>query len=385
MELITTFFNNLFLLASAMSLYILVGLLVAGVLKQFISDNFISKHLGKSSIASVIKATILGTPLPVCSCSVIPIAKSLEKEGASRGSVLSFLISAPITGADSILATYSFFGWIFTIYRVATSIVMAIVVGVIENIFNKPKVVEKRAKFTMKSTNSCSSSKQVFTTLKPETKEDCCSSSSSCCDKKEDSCCSSSSEASSCCDSGSCCSSTTKQESFGKRVLNYAFNTLFGDIAKSLFIGLVLGALFTTFMPKDLMAYLFDSRILSYFLVLLIAMPMYVCATSSLPIAAAFVLNGMSAGAAFIFLSAGPATSTVTMGVVASMFGKRTLFVYIGVIAILSIVFGFLLDTILPTLNVGRVAQSVEQIGALDTISTFIMFALMAYYMIKRG
>ena len=108
MEIISKFFENFFLLASAMSFYILLGLIIAGILKQIIPSDFVSKHLGKSSLGSVVKATIFGIPLPVCSCSVIPLAKSLQKEGASRGAVQSFLISTPITGVDSIMATYSF-------------------------------------------------------------------------------------------------------------------------------------------------------------------------------------------------------------------------------------------------------------------------------------
>ena len=373
MHYIIDFFENLFILASAMSFYILIGLIMAGILKQFIADDFISKHLGKSSIKSVIKSTIFGIPLPVCSCSVIPLAKSLQKEGASRGSVLSFLISAPITGVDSILATYSFFGWIFTIYRVVTSIVMAIVVGIIENLFTKKQSVFKVAP----KSNSFAPKNSSFNTLKTQTtftaNSSCCSSGDSCNNKSSSDSCS----------SGNCCN-TPKSETFLKRVINYAFNTLFSDIAKSLLIGLLLGALFTTIIPKDIMAYLGANSFIAYILILLIAMPMYVCATSSLPIAAAFVLNGLSAGAAFIFLSAGPATSTTTMSVVTSMFGKRTLFIYIGVIATLSIIFGFLLDSFMPHIDVLIKANSISEIGLLDKVSTIIMFILIGYYLIKK-
>ena len=118
MELATTFANNFLILLDAMAIYILIGLLIAGILKQLVPNDFVIKHLGKGSISSVLKATLFGIPLPVCSCSVIPLAQSLRKEGASKGAVQSFLISTPITGVDSILATFSFFGLIFTIFRV---------------------------------------------------------------------------------------------------------------------------------------------------------------------------------------------------------------------------------------------------------------------------
>ncbi len=123
------------MLANAMSIYILIGLIFAGLLKELLPSNFITRHLGDSSIKSVVKATVLGIPMPVCSCSVIPLAKSLQKEGATAGAVQSFLVSTPITGVDSIVATYSFFGLFFAIYRVTTSIIIAIVAGVLQNIF----------------------------------------------------------------------------------------------------------------------------------------------------------------------------------------------------------------------------------------------------------
>jgi len=373
MHYIQLFLENLFLLASAMSLYILVGLLIAGVLKQIIPDDFIQKHLSKNSFISVIKATIFGIPLPVCSCSVIPLAKSLQKEGASRGAVQSFLISAPITGVDSILATYSFFGWIFTIYRVVTSVITAIIVGIIENLFSKNKNINKVKSSCAFNDGGCIDSKKSFVlnsaastmtnfTIMPQNMQ------------KEEFCCS----------GGSCCESNKDKRFKIKAVFSYAFNTLFKDIAKSLFIGLILGALFTTLLPKELLSSLYQNQFLTYFLVLIIAMPLYVCATSSLPIAASFILSGMNPGAAFVFLSAGPATNTVTMGVVAQMFGKRSLFIYVGTIAILSIFFGIIYDKFFGNLEILHISKSIESISTINHISTIIMFALIFYYLFKK-
>ena len=125
MEIITLFFTALFDLSNAMAPYILFGLFFAGILHELVPDSIVTKHLGKESIGSVIKSTIFGIPLPVCSCGVIPLATSIKKSGASNGATLSFLISTPITGVDSILATFGMFGWIFTIYRVITSMFIA--------------------------------------------------------------------------------------------------------------------------------------------------------------------------------------------------------------------------------------------------------------------
>ena len=137
MELVSGFLDNFIILLNAMSIYIIIGLFIAGILKQVIPDNFVSSHLGKNSTSSVIKATLFGIPLPVCCCSVIPLAQGLKKEGASKGSIQSFLISTPITGVDSILATYSLFGFVFVVFRIVSSIIIAITVGLVQNFVQK--------------------------------------------------------------------------------------------------------------------------------------------------------------------------------------------------------------------------------------------------------
>jgi len=380
MNFLNSFFQNFFMLASAMSFYILLGLIIAGILKQIVPSDFVSKHLGKSSLGSVIKATIFGIPLPVCSCSVIPLAKSLQKEGASRGAVQSFLISTPITGVDSIMATYSFFGWFFTIYRVVTSVIIAIIVGIIENLVgtkeSKTKEEECSNSCGCSSTSKPKAKKQTSFSLNANVPATAINSGFRLQVKKQ--------ESDSCCSSGSCCSSSSNKKFSIKGVFDYAFNTLFKDIAKSLLIGLILGALFTTFLPKELLESIYSNRLLTYFMVLIVAMPLYVCATASLPIAGAFLLSGMSPGAAFVFLSAGPATNTVTMGVVAQMFGKKSLIVYIGSIALLSIIFGYIFDSFFGNLEVLKIVNSIEDISIVNIISTVIMLILIVYYLAKN-
>jgi uncharacterized membrane protein YraQ (UPF0718 family) len=323
-------------LANAMSLYILLGLLFAGVLKEFLSDDFITKHLGKSDFLSVIKATILGIPMPVCSCSVIPLAKSLQKEGASKGAVQSFLISSPITGVDSIFATYSFFGWFFTFYRVVTSVFIAIFTGLLQNFFD----------------------------LKSQSRTE--------------------KEVQSCCSSG-CCSTKKDRDGFSiKRVFDYAFNTLFKDMAKSLFIGLLIGAVISVFLPKEMLSSFKDNLFLLYILVLVISMPMYVCATSSLPIGASLLMNGLPVGAVFVFLSAGPATNSVTMSVVKDMFGKRAFLIYISSIAIWSMFFGYIFDSFFPKLFIQSSMMESSDFSVINIVSTAIMTWMMFYYMWRR-
>uniref|UniRef100_UPI004048873A SO_0444 family Cu/Zn efflux transporter n=1 Tax=Aliarcobacter sp. TaxID=2321116 RepID=UPI004048873A len=336
MELANQLANNFLVLLNAMAVYILVGLFIAGILKQLVPDDFVSKHLGKGSVSSVIKATLFGIPLPVCSCSVIPLAQSLRKEGASKGAVQSFLISTPITGVDSILATFSFFGLIFTIFRVVSSVIIAICVGLIQNFLDKDNEIK-----IDENTNSC-----------------CCSS--------------------------SCASSKKEKEKFSiKDVFVYAYVTLFKDMVKPIFIGLIFGALFTTFAPKEYTSLLFENQILTYLIIMLFSMPLYVCATASLPIAAALMMEGMSAGAAFIFLTAGPATSIITMSVVYKTLGRLSLIIYLSTIAILSFLFGLSFDMFFNDINILQFDIKGEENSLLTQVASFIMLFLIAYYLIK--
>ena len=137
MEYLLIFIDSLIELSNAMAPYILFGLLFAGILHETVPESLVTKHLGRENISSVIKATLFGVPLPVCSCGVVPLAAAVKKSGASRGATLSFLISTPITGVDSILATYGMFGWMFTFYRVFTSMIIAVAAGILANFFDK--------------------------------------------------------------------------------------------------------------------------------------------------------------------------------------------------------------------------------------------------------
>lgn len=369
MDFLPDFINNFFKLLDAMSIYIMVGLLVAGILKQLIPDNFVSSHLGKGSTSSVVKATLFGIPLPVCSCSVIPLAQGLKKEGASKGAVQSFLISTPITGVDSILATFSFFGLIFTIFRVVSSVVIAIIVGLLQNFVEKKeeakkeKAKEEEPSVAAPAFNAADIYTSGFaTTFKPKEKEE------------ENGSCGCSSNISSC---------TTKKKFSFVEALKYGYGTLFQDMAKALLIGLILGAVFTTFMPKEYAKLLFDNQILTYFVILMLAMPLYTCATASLPIAAALMLQGMSAGAVFIFLTAGPATSAVTMSVVYKMLGKTSLIVYTGTIAVLSLIFGFFFDMFLGDLQILNISHEHEESSLITSLSSMAMLLLLFYHLFK--
>jgi len=370
MEYITLFFNALFELSNAMAPYILFGLIFAGILHEFVPDTLVSKHLGKSSILSVIKATVFGVPLPVCSCGVIPLATSIKKSGASNGSTLAFLISTPITGVDSILATYGMFGWAFTIYRVITSMVVSMIAGVLANFYGDKEEVPKskpKPAFSMAALKTSSVNAMSFSAVaSPQAAKE---------------------EAS--CTTGSCCSSSGTECndrdtcSIVKSSISYSFGTLLKDIASPLLVGLLLGALITVAVPDNLSEILVKYNWLSYLIVIIIAVPMYVCATASLPIAAGLMLAGVSPGAAFVFLTAGPATNTVTIGVVKKMLGTKTLYIYLGTIIIGSIIFGLGLDSLLKDVNIKEMVHMHENATLLDILSSIILWAFVLYYVLK--
>jgi len=383
---ITHFFEALWQLSTAMAPYILFGLLFAGILHELVPDSIVTKHLGKDNVSSVVKSTVFGIPLPVCSCGVIPLATSIKKSGASKGATLSFLISTPITGIDSIMATYGIFGWIFTLYRAITSMIIAMVAGILTNIFDKEEEREAKSNnFDFVAPHGDTSmqsivyaptqiKKPAFSAVAPQTR----TSFSIHAPKQEESC-----------DTGtdSCCSTNkenSKKFSF-MTAINYAIVTLLSDIAKPLFWGLILGALITVAIPENLSDLLKEYSLISYLIVIVIAIPMYVCATASLPIAAGLMLSGVSAGAAFVFLSAGPATNTVTIGVVKKMLGTKSLIIYLGSITIGSILFGLGLDYIfnLSDINPASLIHMDEEAGIISTVSSVILWGFVLWFLMK--
>ena len=380
------FLEALWQLSLAMAPYILFGLFFAGILHEIIPDSIVTRHLGSDTVGSVVKSTLFGIPLPVCSCGVIPLATSIKKSGASKGATLSFLISTPITGVDSILATYGIFGWIFTLYRIATSMLIAITAGIFTNFFDRNEENTKEERDNKSAANKLAfgavgvqhptatafapkinTAAPTFSALSTQP--------STLSSEKETSCCS----------SGSCCDSETQKGFSFTAAMKYAFVTLLGDIAKPLFWGLILGALITVVIPNNLSKVLQNYQWLSYLIVIAIAIPMYVCATASLPIAAGLMLSGVSAGAAFVFLSAGPATNTVTIGVVKKMLGTKSLLIYLGTIVVGSILFGLGLDAIFNASQIDPTAliHMEEHGGILAVISSVVLWGLVLWFMLK--
>ena len=288
-------------LVHEMSPYLLLGFLLAGVMHAFIPNGWYAKYLSGNTVRSVVNAAIFGVPLPLCSCGVIPTAMSLRREGASKGAVVSFLIATPQTGVDSIFATYSLMGLPFAVVRPIVAFFTALIGGTFVNMEEKREGAEANVE-----------------AQKHDAVRD-----------------------------------FSEQEglSFWDRcvgALKYGFVEMMGDIGKWLVVGLVVAGLITVLVPDAFFEVFKDNTLLSMLLVLCISIPMYICATGSIPIAVALMLKGLTPGAALVLLMAGPACNMASILVVNKVLGRKTLVMYLMAIICGSIVFGFGIDYVLP-------------------------------------
>lgn len=283
-------------IVNEMSPYLLLGFLLAGIMHAFIPDGWYMRFLSGNTVRSVVNAAIFGVPLPLCSCGVIPTAMSLRREGASKGAVVSFLIATPQTGVDSIFATYSLMGLPFAVVRPIAALFTAIIGG-------------------------------TFVNFGGEETEDTVSTDSS------------------------RVYSEQQHLSFADRcleALKFGFIEMMEDIGKWLVVGLIVAGLITALVPDEFFAIFKDNTSLSMLLVLAISVPMYICATGSIPIAVALMMKGLTPGAALVMLMAGPACNVASILVINKVLGKKTLLLYLAAIIGGSVLFGFGIDHLLP-------------------------------------
>jgi len=278
-----------------MSPYLLFGFFAAGVLSVFISPELIERHLGGQGIWPVVKATIFGIPLPLCSCGVIPVAASLRRHKASRGATTAFLISTPQTGVDSILVTFSLLGPVFAVFRPLAALVNGILGGTAVSAIDRQVNGD------------------------PQTPPQQCD--------------------------AVCC---TGDPNAGRwvRALHYGFVTLVRDIGKPLLVGLLIAAAISAAVPKDFFSAYLGRGIGAMLLMMLLGIPVYVCATASVPVAWALIGAGISPGAALVFLMTGPATNAAAIATIWKIMGKRTTATYLASVALTALACGIILDRI---------------------------------------
>ncbi|RKE04214.1 SO_0444 family Cu/Zn efflux transporter [Marinifilum flexuosum] len=308
MEYFNQFIYDFIDILNEMSPYLMLGFLFAGILKVAFPQRFIDKYLGQKNSKSVLNASLIGIPLPLCSCGVIPTGISFFKSGATKGSSVSFLISTPQTGVDSILVTYSLLGLPFAIIRPFIALTTGFFGGVL--------------------TNKVDDSDNINSEI------------------SSDNCCTKSEKNNDGCDSNKKLSKTKKSKIY--TLFHYAFVEFLQDISKWLIIGLLLAAAISVLIPDDFFTSFIGNDLIGMLVILIASIPLYICATSSVPVAAVLMMKGLSPGAALVFLMAGPATNAATITVLNKVLGKKTMWAYLISIISGAIVFGLLIDNLLP-------------------------------------
>lgn len=277
-----------------MSPYLLFGFLVAGVLSVLVSQRLVEKHLGGGGIWPLLKASLFGVPLPLCSCGVIPVSMSLHKHGASKGAVISFLLSTPQTGAESIFVTLSLLGPLFAIFRPLAAFITGVIGGGLVSVFDQNAEGENQKP--------------------PKCSDECCDS--------------------------------TKNNRKITRGLKFGFITLPRDIGRAMLVGLAIAAVISALIPDGYFAEKIGTGIFAMVVMMFLGIPVYVCATASVPVAAALILKGLTPGAALVFLMTGPATNAASFVTIWKTLGSKTAIAYLLTVAGCALLSGILLDYI---------------------------------------
>ncbi len=306
------------------SVYILFGLLISGLLRVFLSPHSVATHLGQGRFRSVFKAALLGIPLPLCSCGVLPAAAGLRKQGANKGATAAFLISTPESGVDSIAITWALLDPVMTLARPLAAFTTAAAAGISENLLGPGK-----EDAVMDQDLTC--------------------------------------PVDGCCEGLDCPPEEhARHHTFSEKIgagLKFALTDVWGDIASWFFVGLLLAGVIVALVPAEMMGRFLGGGLPSMLLMLAVGIPLYICATASTPIAAALILKGVSPGAALVFLLAGPATNVTSLTVLLRILGKRATAIYLTMIALFTVLFGLAVDQVYGLLGIqasAMVGQAAE-------------------------
>ena len=317
-----------------MAPYLLFGFLMAGILSVFVSPALVEEHLGRRGLRQTIKAALLGVPLPLCSCSVVPISASLYRHGAGKGATLSFLASTPQTGVDSIAVTWSLLGPVFVIFRVIAAFISGILAGCGVELM------------TPHEDNSSSAQE-----------EDCC-----CCEDK-------------------------KSSGRITRIARYGFITLPTDIGRAMLFGMLLSGLISSIIPESFFADKLGSGFISMVVMMLIGIPIYTCSSGSVPIAFGLIRAGLSPGAALVFLVTGPATNAATIATITKMLGKRAAIIYLTCICATALGAGLVLNLIMSESVISSVSDACKHTpsqGIFPAIMAIVLIAILVPSLLPR-
>lgn len=335
---ITHFLYSLAAIVNAMSPYVLLGFIVAGLLHVFVRPEVMARHLAGGGWKPVVKAALFGIPLPLCSCGVLPAAVALRRRGASKGAATSFLIATPQTGVDSIAATYSLLGLPFAVIRPVAALFGAAVGGLAVDRADRDGATDPAA-------------------FEEET-------------------------------------AGKMPRTFGGKLLEavrYGLVDMVASVGKWLVIGLVVAALITVFVPDELFVRLSAYPLVAMLLMVVVAVPMYVCATGSIPIALSLMLKGLTPGVAFVLLMAGPAANFASVMVIGRAMGRKATAVYVGSVVLTAILFGLAIDYLLPASWFLPAVTSLDPachhgLGLFESVCSAVLVGLLVYAAVKsRG
>jgi uncharacterized membrane protein YraQ (UPF0718 family) len=316
-----------------MSPYLLFGFFVAGLLSVLVSQQLVERHLGGRGIWPLLKASIFGVPLPLCSCGVIPVSMSLHKHGASKGSTIAFLLSTPQTGVDSIFVTLSLLGPVFAVFRPVAAFITGLVGGGLVDVFEKTRKVQQ-------------------------------SQSEKCTDE--------------------CCSSEKKGRII--RGLKYGFITLPRDIGKAMLLGLVIAAFISALVPDGFFAEKLGTGIFAMVVMMFLGIPVYVCATASVPVAAALIMKSLTPGAALVFLMTGPATNAASFITIWKTLGRATAIIYLATVAGCALLCGILLDFLAASVDIKIAAHSHWMLpDFVKYVSAAILLGVLGYALFSKS
>ena len=334
--------------------YLLIGFALAGVLKAIVPEDKVYKHLGEDRFKSVTLASLFGIPLPLCSCSVLPVATSLRRSGASKGATTSFLISTPETGLDSIGITYALLDPIMTVARPLGAFATAVFTGSVVNVFVR-RGWDNGSETPPAETHDHAHGH----------------------------------------DHGHDHSAVYTPGGVGKRSLRevtrdamtYAFGPLLDDLTVWLVIGLLVSGLIAILVPDDFFGSVIPAGFVSSLLMLLIGTPMYICAAAATPVAATLIAKGLDPGAALVLLLVGPATNATTIAIIARLLGRRVLVLHLIGVTGSALLLGLLINFVYAYFAVDLsaiVAQVVESGLSPVNIAATVLFVYLLVFSTVR-
>ena len=309
MQTLTKFINEFLSLTARMAPWLLLGFLFAGLFALFFTPEKVRRHLGGKGLLPVLKAVLLGVPLPLCSCGVVPLAAAMRSSGASRGATAAFFISTPQTGIDSMVATFSLLGWLAGVLRPVLAIVTGLVGGVLIG--------------RLADRDDSQDSAGIEAEHAPGEHGGCC------------------------CSGGGGTARRPGLLGAVRYMLWYGFVRTPKTVASSLLLGLVIATLIQMFVPDDFGASVIRGNAwVEMVAVIAFSLPLYVCSTGAIPIAATLVLKGISPGAALVFLIAGPATNSAMVASMVRILGGRATLVYLAVLAVVTVTAGVVINAL---------------------------------------